>query len=89
MNTWPAAQMSPGPLKDLEVLESAGVQKGRCRVMIKMWKLSQTDVCKCGDRQTMSHIMTCDDAPNCTWTDLFYIPTLARVNCAKHWEEST
>ena len=31
--------------------------------------------------------MTCVDAPNCTWTDLA-IPTLAGVNCAKHWEES-
>ena len=35
----------------------------------------------------MSHLMTCGDAPNCTWTDLA-IPTLAGVNCATHWEES-
>ena len=27
----------------------------------------------------MSHLMTCDDAPNCTWTYLA-IPTLAGVN---------
>ena len=63
------------------------VQKGRCRAMMKMWKLSHTDVCDCGERQTMSHLMTCGDAPNCTWTDLAF-PTLAGVNCAKHWEES-
>ena len=31
----------------------------------------------------MSHLTTCGDAPNCTWTDLA-IPTLAGVNCAKH-----
>ena len=35
----------------------------------------------------MYHLMTCGDAPNCTWTDLA-MPTLASVNCAKHWEES-
>ena len=63
------------------------VQKGRCRAMMKMWKLSHTDVCDCGERQTMSHLMTCDHAPNCTWTGLAF-PTLAGVNCAKHWEES-
>ena len=27
----------------------------------------------------MSHLMTCDNAPNCTWTDLA-IPTVAGVN---------
>ena len=26
----------------------------------------------------MSHLMTCGDAPNCTWTDLAF-PTLAGV----------
>ena len=36
----------------------------------------------CGERQTMSHLMTCGDAPNCTCTDLA-MPTLAGVNCAK------
>ena len=35
----------------------------------------------------MSRLMTCVDAPNCTWTDLA-MPTLAGVNCAKHCEES-
>ena len=35
----------------------------------------------------MSHLMTCVDAPNYTWTDLA-MPILAGVNCAKHWEES-
>ena len=33
----------------------------------------------------MSHLMACVGAPN--WTDLA-MPTLAGVNCAKHWEES-
>ena len=55
--------------------------------MMKMWKLTHTDVCDCGERQTMYHLMTCVDAPNCTWADLA-IPTLAGVNCAKYWEES-
>ena len=63
------------------------VQKERCRAMVKMWKLSHTDVCDCGERQTMSQLMTCVDAPNSTWADLA-IPTLACVKCAKHWEES-
>ena len=35
----------------------------------------------------MSHLMTCVDAPNCTWADLD-MPIIAGVNCAKHWEES-
>ena len=26
-----------------------------------------TNVCDCGERQTMSHLITCGDAPNCTW----------------------
>ena len=39
------------------------VQKGRCRAMMKMWKLSHTDVCDCGgERETMSHLMTCVEA---------------------------
>ena len=31
---------------------------GRCRAMMKMWKLSHTDVCDCVDRQTVSHRVT-------------------------------
>ena len=54
---------------------------------MKMWKLSHTDVCDYGERQNMSNLTTCVDAPNCTWADLA-IPTLAGVNCAKHWEDS-
>ena len=80
MNTWPAAQMRS--------LNRLRVQKGRCWAMMKTWKLSYTDVCDCVERQTMSHLMTCVDAPNCTWTYLA-MPTLAGVNCAKHWEESS
>ena len=52
--------------------------------MVKMWKLSQTDVCDCGEGQHMSHLTKCGDAPNCMLTDLA-MPTLAGVNCAKHW----
>ena len=48
---------------------------------------SYSDVSDCGETQTMFHLMTYGDAPNCTWTDLAF-PTLASVNCAKHWEES-
>ena len=80
MNIWPA-------WSTWRSLNRLRVQKGRCQAMMKMWKLSHTDVCDCGERQTMSHLMTCGDAPNCTWTDLAF-PTLAGVNCAKHWEES-
>ena len=57
MNTWPAAQMSPGPLGGS--LNRLRLEKGRCRAIMKMWKLSHTDVCDCGERQTMSHLMTC------------------------------
>ena len=74
------------PWSSWRSLNRLRVQKGRCRAMMKMWKVSHTDVCDCAERQTMSHLMTCGDAPNCTWTDLA-CPALAGVNCAKHWEE--
>ena len=54
------------------------------KLEVKMWKLSHTDVCDCGERQPMSHLMTCGDASNCTWADLA-MPTLA---CSKHREEA-
>ena len=38
--------------------------------MMKMWRLSHADVCDYGEKQTMYHLMTCGDAPNCTWTDM-------------------
>ena len=82
------ASGSDEPWSTWRSLNRLRVQKGRCRTMMKIWRLSHTDVCDCGERQTMSHLMTCVDAPNCTWADLA-IPTLAGVNCAKHWEEST
>ena len=63
------------------------VEKGRCRAVMKMWKLSHTDVCDCGERQTMCHLMSCGDAPDRTWAHLA-MPTLADINCAKLWEES-
>ena len=69
--------------EDLTGMHSSGL----CRAMMKMWKLSPTDVCDCGERQTMSHLMTCGDAPNSTPTDLA-IATIGSVNCAKHWGES-
>ena len=63
--------------------------KGRCWAVMKMWKLCHTDVFECGERQTMYHLTTGGDAPNCTWEDLA-IPTLAGVNCTKHkhWDVS-
>ena len=63
------------------------VQKGRCRAMMKMWKLSHTDVCDCGERQTMSHLMTCGDAPNCTWTDLA-LPVSTVPNTGRNQSDS-
>ena len=75
------------PWSTCRSLNRLRVQKGRCRAMMKIWKLSHTDICDCGERQTMSHLMTCDDAPNCTWTDLAF-PTLAGVNCANSCKPS-
>ena len=80
------ASGSDEPWSTWRSLNRLRVPKGRFRAMMNMWKLSHTDVCDCGERHTMSHLMTCDDAPNCKWTDLaIYQPG---VNCAKHWEES-
>ena len=42
--------------------------------MMKMWKLSHTGVSDYGERQTMSHLMTFGDAPNCMWADLPHYP---------------
>ena len=38
-------------------------------------------------RQTMSHLISCVDAPNCTWTDLA-MPTLAGVNTGRNLPNS-
>ena len=46
------------------------------------WSTNVVPVCDCGERLTMSHLMTCVDAPNCSWTDLA-MAILAGVNCAK------
>ena len=48
--------------------------------MMEMWKLSYIDVCDCVERQTMYHLMTCADAPTCTWAHLA-IPSLYRCRC--------
>ena len=82
MNTWSVAQMIPGPL--------GGVWIGwECRkdVVGPWWKCGSSPICDCGERQTVSHLMTCVDAPNYTWTDLA-MPNITGVNCGKHWEES-
>ena len=47
------------PLSTWKSLNRLRVQKGPCRAMMKMWNLSHTDVCGCGERQTMSHLITC------------------------------
>ena len=54
---------SLGSMSTWRSLNRLRVQKGRCRAMMIMWKLSHRHVCDCGERQTMSHIMTCGDAP--------------------------
>ena len=35
------------------------MQKGRCWAMMKMWKLSHTDVCDCGEGQTRGGLYAC------------------------------
>ena len=72
------ASSTDEPWSTWRSLNRLRVQKGRSQAIMKMWKLSYTDVCDCVERQTMSHLMTCGDAPNCTWTDLAF-PTLAGV----------
>ena len=84
----PNEQLASGredPWSTWRSLNRMRVQKGCRLAMIKMSKLSHTDVCDRGERQTWYHLITCVDALNCTWTDLA-MPTLAGDNCAKHWE---
>ena len=82
LNIWPTAQMSPRVhLEEFESAESAE------RTMSGHDENVEALSCDCGERQNMSHFMTCGDAPTCTWTHLA-IPTPAGVNCAKYWEES-
>ena len=50
----PNEQLASGtdePLSTWRSLNRLRVQKGRCRTMMKTWKLSHTDVCDCGERQ--------------------------------------
>ena len=58
------------PWSTWRMLSRLRVQKGRCRAIIKMWKLSHTYLCDCGERKTMNHPMTCGDARNCPYTYL-------------------
>ena len=73
---------SLGPWSTWRILNRLRVQKWRCRAMMKMCELSHTWYCV--EWQTMSHLMTCGDAPK---TDLA-VPSLTGVNWARHWEES-
>ena len=45
---------SLAPWSTWRSLNRLRVQKGRCRAMMKMWKLSHTDVCDCGETQIVS-----------------------------------
>ena len=67
---------------------SADVFTGRHISSYNMVQFECLSTCvQCSHSLYMYHLMTCGDAPNCTWTDLA-MPTLAGVNCAKQWEES-
>ena len=45
----PNASGSDEPWSAWRSLNRLRVQKGRCRAMMKMWKLSHTDLCDCGE----------------------------------------
>ena len=94
-NTWPAAQNSPWFTWTLSSLNWLRVQKGRCRAMKKMWKLSQTDVTVGGDRLCLIllHVLMPPIAPGQTWLSqplsVSTVPNLGGIYLTAAIEDST
>lgn len=61
------------------------VQQGRCKALMKAWNYTTEDTCSCGSVQTMSHLLECVDAPQCSTEDLAE-PTPSAVACARYWQ---
>ena len=70
-----------------KTLNRLRVGEGRCKASMKRWKLATSDSCTCGDPQTMEHIMSCSQAPQCTGDDLAE-PSAAALACANQNEGS-
>ena len=77
--------MNPGPLME-EFASAESTERTMSGHDENMEALSYR-LCDCGERNTTYHLMPCGDALNYPWTDLV-MPTVAGVNCAKHWVES-
>ena len=67
-----------------KTLNRLRVQQGRSKHLLKTWKIISTDMCDCGTQQTMKHLLSCSQAPNCSFDDLAE-PTDTAVACAAYW----
>ncbi|KAL7373590.1 hypothetical protein ABVT39_010174, partial [Epinephelus coioides] len=72
------------PWPTWKTLKRLHVEQGRCKALMKEWKYHTEDKCSCGAVQTMSHLLECDDAPQCSPKDLAE-PTPVAVTCARYW----
>ena len=73
------------PWPTWKTLNRLRVQQGRCKALMRAWHYATEDTCSCGAVQTMSHLLQCDDAPQCSPRDLAE-PTPSAVTCARHWQ---
>ncbi|KAJ8371111.1 hypothetical protein SKAU_G00111390 [Synaphobranchus kaupii] len=73
------------PWPTWKTLNRLRVEQGRCKALLKTWNYHTEDTCGCGAVQTMSHLLECDDAPQCSPQDLAE-PTPSAVSCARYWQ---
>jgi hypothetical protein len=57
---------------------------GRCNSLLQQMKITQDNKCKCGQKQTMKHLLQCPNAPKCQPADLG-APSEQGLACAKYW----
>ncbi|KAL7403521.1 hypothetical protein ABVT39_001676 [Epinephelus coioides] len=73
------------PWPTWKTLNTLRVEQGRCKALMKEWKYHTEDKCSCGAVQTMSHLLECDDAPQCSPQDRAE-PTPSAVTCTRYWQ---
>jgi len=66
------------PRQQWSLLNRFRTEQGHCGVCRRKWRLTDTDLCPCGETQTMSHVVECDktewqliSATLCGWRRCF------------------
>ena len=82
----PGAQLQWTTWKCLNRLR-AGV--GRCKAdMVKWGYHTPPDLCSCGDRQTMKHLLVCPHIPSPTTVDDLAKANSTALDCATFWKDT-